>query len=127
MKTEQLPGFDQYFGAALLACGITWLWDYVASLYFPGQTALNFTLLSALVYLEAAFLAAFGLTRKVPVKHIPIGLRVGFGAWIANTVFRLILFELGEALWGVVLYLATFVLGGFLGGFLGKKLHGASA
>ncbi len=127
MKKEPLPGFESYFGAALFTCGIAWFWDYVSSLYFPGQAALNLTLLSALVYLEAALLGAFGLTRKMLTKHIHVGIRVGFGAWMTNMVFRLIVFELAEALWGVAIYLASFVVGGFLGGLLARMLHRADA
>lgn len=127
MKTEPLPSFERYFGAALFSCGIAWLWDYVASVYFPGQAALNLTLLSTLVYFEAAFLGAFGLTRRMLAKHIHVGIRVGFGAWMTNMVFRLIVFELAEALWGVAIYLTTFVAGGFLGGLFAKRLHRADA
>jgi len=127
MKPEPLPSFESYFGAALFACGIAWFWDYVASIYFPGQAALNLTLLSALVYLEAAFLGAFGLARRILGKHIHVGIRVGLGAWMTNMVFRLIVFELAEALWGAVIYLAGFMVGGFLGGFFAKKFHGAGA
>ncbi len=125
MKEEALPRFESYFGAALFTCGIAWFWDYVSSIYFPGRTALNLTLLSAFVYLEAALLGAFGLTRRMLVKHIYVGVRVGFGAWMTNMVFRLIIFELGEALWGVAIYLASFMGGGFLGGLFAKILHRA--
>jgi len=127
MKPESLPSFGGYFGAALFTCGIIWFWDYVASIYFPGQTALNLTLLSALVYLEAAFLGAFGLARKMQVKHIHVGMRVGFGAWMTNMVFRLIVFGLSEALWGVIIYLVSFVVGGLLGGLFARRLHGVGA
>jgi len=127
MKPESLPSFGSYFGAALFTCGITWFWDYVASIYFPGQTALNLTLLSALVYLEAAFLGAFGLARKMQVKHIHVGMSVGFGAWMTNMVFRLIVFGLPEALLGVIIYLVSFVVGGILGGLFARRLHGVEA
>ena len=120
MDSESRPRFESYFGAAMFTCGITWFWDYVASLYFPGQTALNLTLLSATVYLEAALIGAFGLTRRISTKHIHVGIRVGLGAWMANALFRLVLFELGEALWGVVVYLLSFIGGGVLGGLLGR-------
>jgi len=123
MKKEPAPGFETYFGAALFTCGIVWFWDYVSSVYFPGQAALNLTFLSAAVYLEAAFLGAFGLTRRMLTRHIHVGIRVGFGAWMTNMVFRLIVFELGEALWGVAIYLASLTAGGFLGGFLARALH----
>lgn len=122
MGSEPSPAFESYFGAALFACGITWFWDYVASLYFPGQSALNLTLLSAVVYLEAAMIGAFGLTRRISSRHIHVGVRVGLGAWIGNALFRLVLFELGEALWGVVVYLLSFTGGGLLGGLLGRIL-----
>jgi len=127
MKGEPLPSFESYFGAALFTCGIAWFWDYIAALYFPGRTALNLTLLSALVYLEAALLGAFGLTRRMLAKHIHVGIRVGFGAWMTNMVFRLIIFELAEALWGVAIYLMSFMVGGFLGGFFAKMLHRVDA
>jgi hypothetical protein len=125
MKPESMPGFENYFGAALFACGITWFWDYVASMYFPGQAALNLTLLSALVYMEAAFLGAFGLARRLLSKHMNVGLRVGFGAWMTNMVFRLIVFELAEALYGMVVYMVGFIVGGILGGLFARKFHGA--
>ncbi|MFH0848266.1 MAG: hypothetical protein V1857_02025 [archaeon] len=125
MMREQLPVFEKYFGAAVFACGIAWFWDYVASLYFPGQVALNLTLLSAVVYLEAAFLGAFGLTRRMLAKHVHVGIRVGVGAWLTNMVFRLIVFELAEAIWGSPVYFGGFVTGGLLGGLFAKKLHGA--
>lgn len=127
MKEKTSLSFESYLGVAFFTCGITWFWDFVASVYFPGQTALNLTLLSALVYLEAAFLGAFGLTRRVLVKHVHVGIRVGFGAWMTNMVFRLIVFELAEALWGLAIYLGSFVAGGLLGGLFAKKLHGADA
>lgn len=127
MKPESLPRFESYFGAALFVCGISWFWDYVASIYFPGQSALNLTFLSALVYLEASFLGAFGLARRILGKHIHVGIRVGFATWVTNMVFRLIVFELAEALWGFAIYLASFLVGGFLGGFFAKKFHGADA
>lgn len=106
-----------------MTCGITWAWDYVSALYFPGQTALNLTLLSGLVYLEAALLGAFGLTRRMPENHIHVAVRVGLGAWMTNMVFRLIVFELAEALWGVVIYFVSFMAGGFLGGLCASLLH----
>jgi len=120
MGSESSPTFESYFGAALVTCGITWFWDYASSLYFPGQTALNLTLLSATVYLEAAMIGAFGLTRRISTRHIDVGVRVGLGAWIGNALFRLVLFELGEALWGVVVYLLSFLGGGVVGGLLGR-------
>jgi hypothetical protein len=40
-----------------------------------------------------------------------------------NMAFRLILFELTEALWGVIVYLISFTIGGMLGGLLAKKIH----
>lgn len=123
MEEEPPPKFERYFGAALFSCGIAWLWDFVASIYFPGQTALNLTLISALVYLEAAFLGAFGLTRRMLAKHVHVGIRVGLGAWMTNMVFRLILFQLAEALWGIAVYFASFVVGGFLGGLFARALH----
>jgi hypothetical protein len=123
MNADSSPGFESYFGAALVACGISWLWDYISSLYFPGQTALNFTILSAFVYMEAALLGAFGLTRRMPSKQIHVGLRAGLGAFLLNTVFRLIVFEFVEALWGVIIYFVSFIAGGITGGFLAKTLH----
>jgi hypothetical protein len=94
--------FEKYFGAVLIACGITWIWDFISSIYFAGQIALNLTIISSLVYLEASFIGAFLLVRKLPKNHIIIGLRVGIGAFLVNIAFRLILFELAEALGGVV-------------------------
>ena len=127
MAGEDLPRFESYLGAAALACGVTWLWDYFASLYFPGQTALNFTLLSALIYLEAAFLGAFGLTRRRLTKHLHVGVRAGIGAWMTNMVFRLIVFDLSEALWGVLVYLTSFLVGGCLGGLFASMIHRGEA
>jgi hypothetical protein len=127
MMREQVPVFEKYLGAAAFACGIAWFWDYVASLYFPGQVALNLTLLSVVVYLEAAFLGAFGLTRRMLTRHVHVGVRVGLGAWLTNMVFRLIVFELVEALWGLPVYFGGFVTGGLLGGLFAGKLHGAQA
>lgn len=123
LKEEPLPSFESYFGAALFTCGIVWFWDYVSSLFFPGQAALNLTLISALVYVEAAFLGAFGLTRRRLTKHVHVGVRIGFGVWMTNMVFRLIIFKLAEALWGVAIYLTGFMLGGFLGGAFARMLH----
>ena len=117
------PKLKGYFGAALIACGIAWIWDFVSSLYFAGQIALNLTIISSLVYLEAGFLGAFVLARKLPENHMIIGLRAGFGAFLVNLAFRLILFELAEALWGVIIYLISFTIGGMLGGLLAKKIH----
>ena len=125
MNEDTFPGFESYFGAALIACGISWLWEYIASLYFPGQTALNYTILSVFVYIEAALLGAFGLTRKMPSKQVHVVLRAGFGAFLLNTVFRLIVFEYHEALWGVIVYFASFTVGGVIGGFLAKTFHGS--
>jgi len=123
MKREPMPGFESYFGAALFTCGIVWFWDYVTSLYFPGQAALNLSLLSAVVYFEAAFLGSFGLTRRRLANHVHVGVRVGFGAWMTNMIFRLIVFGLNEALWGVAVYLASLTTGGVLGGFLARVLR----
>ncbi len=116
MKGKLPASFENYVGAAAFACGITWFWDYVASVYFPGQVALNLTLLSSLVYVEAAFLSSFGLTRRFQEKQVPVGIRVGLGTWMTNMFFRLVVFELNEALWGVVVYFLSFMVGGFLGG-----------
>lgn len=127
MKGKLPASFESYLGAAAFACGVTWFWDYFASFYFPGQMALNLTFLSALVYLEAAFLSAFGLTRRMQAKQIPVGIRVGLGTWMTNMVFRLIIFELDEALWGVAVYFVSFMIGGFLGGLFAKTLHKADA
>ena len=123
MKRGLPASFENYVGAAAFACGITWFWDYVASLYFPGQVALNLTLFSASVYLEAAFLSAFGLTRRMQEKQVHVGIRVGLGTWIANMFFRLVVFELNEALWGVVVYFVSFMIGGLLGGLFSRVLH----
>jgi len=67
------------------------------------------------------------LTRRMLARHIHVGIRVGFGAWMTNMVFRLIVFELAEALWGVAIYLTSFVAGGFLGGLFAKRLHRTGA
>jgi len=123
MRGKLPASFENYLGAAAFVCGITWFWDYFASLYFPGQVALNLTLLSALVYVEAAFLGAFGLTRKMQGKQVPVGIRVGVGSWMTNMFFRLIVFELDEAFWGVAVYLLSFVVGGFLGGLFSKMIN----
>lgn len=45
---------------------------------------------------------------------------------MVNTVFRLIVFEIVEALWGLIIYFTSFVVGGFIGGLIGKKLHSTS-
>jgi putative membrane protein (TIGR04086 family) len=117
------PKMERYFGAALVVCGIAWIWDFVASIYFAGLIALNLTIISSLVYLEAGFLGAFVLTRTLPKNHMLIGLRAGFYAFLVNLAFRLILFELTEALWGIVIYLISFTIGGMLGGLLAMKFH----
>lgn len=115
------PKFESYFGAVLIACGVTWLWDFVSSIYFAGQMALNLTIISSFVYLEAGFIGAFILARKLPKDHVLIGLRAGFGTFLVNLAFRLILFELAEALGGVVIYFISFTIGGMLGGLLAKR------
>jgi len=109
------PKFESYFGAVLIACGVTWLWD------FAGQMALNLTIISSFVYLEAGFIGAFILARKLPKDHVLIGLRAGFGTFLVNLAFRLILFELAEALGGVVIYFISFTIGGMLGRLLAKR------
>jgi len=116
-------GFESYFGAALFTCGIIWVWDYIASIFFPGQTALNLTLLSAFIYLEASFIGAYGLTRKRPQNQVNIGLRAGIAAFLVNLVFRLIVFDIGEALWGLIIYLIFLIIGGALGGLFAKKIN----
>ena len=116
-------GFESYFRAALFTCGIIWVWDYIASIFFPGQTALNLTLLSAFIYLEASFIGAYGLTRKRSQNQVNIGLRVGIAAFLVNLVFRLIVFDIGEALWGLIIYLIFLIIGGALGGLFAKKLN----
>ena len=116
-------GFESYFGAALFTCGIIWVWDYIASIFFPGQTALNLTLLSAFIYLEASFIGAYGLTRKRPQNQVNIGLREGIAAFLVNLVFRLIVFDIGEALWGLIIYLIFLIIGGALGGLFAKKIN----
>jgi len=122
MKSVELK-YESYFGAMLVVCGITWIWDFISSIYFAGQIALSLTIISFLVYLEAGFLGAFVLARKLPRNHILIGLRIGFGAFLMNLAFRLILFELVEALWGIIIYLISFTIGGMLGGLLASKIH----
>jgi hypothetical protein len=124
MMGRSNPSSGDYLGAALLACGIAWLWDFILSLYFPGKTALNLTIVSALVYLEAAFLGAFGLARRMSDDRVRIGMRVGIWAFLLNAAFRLILFDLFEALWGVILYLISFTLGGLLGGLFARMILG---
>lgn len=116
-------GFESYFRAALFTCGIIWVWDYIASIFFPGQTALNLTLLSAFIYLEASFIGAYGLTRKRPQNQVNIGLRTGIAAFLVNLVFRLIVFDIGEALWGLIIYLIFLIIGGALGGLFAKKIN----
>jgi len=121
MPVREGPDFESLFGAALFVCGITWAWDWVSSIYFPGQTALNLTLFSALVYTESAFLGAFGLSRRYN-DRVAVGLRVGLGAFLTNTVFRMIVFDIVEALWGVVVYFLSFMVGGLLGGLLTERV-----
>jgi hypothetical protein len=123
MSRDTSLSFEKYFSAALVVCGISWFWDYVSSLYFPGQTALNLTIISALVYMEAALIGAYGFTRRIPFKQISVGTKVGLGAFMVNTVFRLIVFEIVEALWGLIIYFTSFVVGGLIGGFIGKKFQ----
>ncbi len=117
------PRMEGYVGAALVICGITWTWDFVASIYFAGQMALNLTIISSLVYLEAGFIGAFMLTRRLPKNHMNVGLRIGLYAFLVNLAFRMILFELWEALWGVVIYFISFTIGGMLGGIFAKKIQ----
>jgi putative membrane protein (TIGR04086 family) len=117
------PRMEGYVGAALVICGIAWIWDFVASIYFAGQMALNLTIISSLVYLEASFIGAFVLTRKLPKNQMLIGLRAGLYAFLINLAFRMILFELWEALWGVVIYFISFTIGGMLGGIFAKKIQ----
>lgn len=121
--TESELGFESYFGVALFTCGIIWLWDYLSSLFFPGQTALNLTLLSSFIYLEASFIGAYGLARKRLQNQVNIGLRVGIAAFLVNLVFRMIVFEIAEALWGLIIYLIFLIIGGALGGLFTKKLN----
>jgi putative membrane protein (TIGR04086 family) len=121
--TESELGFESYFGVALFTCGIIWLWDYLSSLFFPGQTALNLTLLSSFIYLEASFIGAYGLARKRLQNQVNIGLRVGIAAFLVNLVFRLIVFEIAEALWGLIIYLIFLIIGGALGGLFAKKIY----
>jgi hypothetical protein len=116
------PGFESYFGAALFTCGIIWVWDYISSLFFPGQAALNLTLLSSFIYLEASFIGSYGLTRKKLQNQVNIGLRAGIAAFLVNQVFRLIVFDLIEALWGVIIYLIFLIIGGALGGLFAKRV-----
>jgi hypothetical protein len=126
MSRDTSLNFEKYFSAALVVCGISWFWDYVSSLYFPAQTALNLTIISALVYMEAALIGAYGFTRRIQFKQISVGIKVGLGAFMVNTVFRLIVFEIVEALWGIIIYFTSFVVGGLIGGLIGKKLHSTS-
>lgn len=114
---------ERHLGAILLASGIVWLWDYVSSLYFPGRTSLNLTILSFLVYMEASFIGAVSLTRRTKMKHIPVGMRIGLGTFLLNITLRLLLFELDEALWGVVVYFMSLTTGGLLGGVFAKRFH----
>jgi hypothetical protein len=116
------PGFEEYFGAALFTCGIVWLWDYIASIFFPGQAALNLTILSSFIFLEASFIGAYGLTRKKLQNQVKIGLKVGISAFVVNLIFRTIVFEINEALWGLVIYLVFLIIGGVLGGLFAKRL-----
>ncbi|MDP2901418.1 MAG: hypothetical protein Q8O47_10695 [Candidatus Bathyarchaeota archaeon] len=115
------PGFESYFGTALFTCGIIWLWDYISSIFFPGQTALNLTLLSSFIYLEASFIGAYGLTRKKLQNQVNIGLRAGIAAFLVNLVFRMIVFDITEALWGLIIYLVFLIIGGALGGLFAKR------
>jgi uncharacterized protein YneF (UPF0154 family) len=119
---ESELGFENYFGAALFTCGIVWIWDYISSIFFPGQAAINLTILSASIYLEAGFIGAFGLTRKRLQNQVNIGLRAGISAFLLNLVFRTILFEINEALYGLIIYLIFLIVGGVLGGFFAKKI-----
>ena len=120
--TMSEPGFEGYFGAALFTCGIVWLWDYISSLFFPAQTSLNLTLLTSFVCLEASFIGAYGLTRKRSQNQVNIGLRVGIAAFLVNLVFRLIVFDIAEALWGLMIYFIFLIIGGILGGLFAKKI-----
>jgi hypothetical protein len=120
--TVSEPGFESYFGAALFTCGIIWVWEYLSSLFFPGQTALNLTLLSSFIYLEASFIGAYGLTRKKLQNQVNIGLRVGIAAFLVNLAFRLIVFEIAEALYGLIIYLIFLIIGGVLGGLFAKRI-----
>ena len=121
MSTSE-PGFERYFGAALFTCGIIWLWDYISSLFFPGQTALNLTILSAFIILEAGFIGAYGLTRKMQQNQVNIGLKAGVSAFLVNLVFRMIVFDISQALFGLIIYLIFLPMGGILGGLFAKKI-----
>jgi hypothetical protein len=116
------PGFERYFGTALFSCGIIWVWDYISSLFFPGQTSFNLTILSAFIILEAGFIGAYGLSRRMKQNQVIIGLKVGVAAFLVNIVFRMIAFDISQALWGLILYLFFFPIGGILGGLFAKKI-----
>ncbi len=115
------PGFEEYFGAALIVCAILWIWDYISSIFFPGQAALNLTILSFFVWLEAGFIGAYGLTRKMG-NQIDKGLKVGVAAFLVNMAFRLIVFDFNQALHGWIIYLVSLLIGGTLGGLFAKKI-----
>ena len=106
-----------------MICGIAWVWGFMTSEFFPEHASLSLNLVSFTVYLEAATIGAFGLARRTfkgPMKiGLRVGLRVGFEAWVINMVFRFIIFDLANALDGVILFLISFMLGGVLGGLLG--------
>lgn len=122
VKSDQPLKVGGFLGAVLLACGLTWLWDFISSLYFPGIAAWNLTIVSLFFYAESSLIGAYSLTRHIIEGHIRAGVRVGLAVWALNLAFRLILFNLAEALWGLIIYFVGFLLGGVLGGFLGKRL-----
>ena len=117
------PAFEQYLGASFLVCGITWVWGFLTSEYFPGHASLSLNLVSLVVYIEAASIGAFGLARGAFKGSVRIGMRVGIGAWIVNMTFRFIVFNLASALDGLILFLIGFMIGGTLGGFLGSFIR----
>jgi hypothetical protein len=120
--SQSLPRLGDYLGPSLIVCGISWVWGYITSSYFPEQASLSLNLVSFIVYLEAGTIGSLLLARKISNGLPWIGVRVGFWAWTINTLFRLVIFDFATALDGVFLFLLSFVVGGFLADLL-KRLR----
>ncbi len=62
-----------------------------------------------------------GLLVRRPQNQVNIGLRAGIAAFLVNLVFRMIVFEIGEALWGLIIYLIFLIIGGVSRWVIRKK------
>lgn len=110
------PSIEDYLAGTLLACSFVWVWSVFFSFIGLKVNAI-FQVVSYAVYSMGTVVASYLVTGRDEAKRLTIGLKVGFGAWVAS---MLLVFPLSEeeSLTVMIALLVCLLFGGVLGSLI---------